>query len=358
MFHRLSQLTRYIFQRGLGGASLRSKQRSLLRILSVSHSEQLNPAQLVQNLAAEYPGSYGRKLHRLQRWIAAESSMSAAIAHSPGALCDDDALAIQCGIETKSLDQTFAFLHDHRETNDHSDSSNIARNSLGYVIALLIFFVLATTFLMVFVIPTLNVMFDELGWKIPAPMSALIEFCDSYWLLFPLAILTALGVAILFLSHDFRRLIRYSPFRRLLPTVAKRQTAGLLRLLSIPTGIGQPLAATLTAAAQFHPDRRSRLHLLQARTDSVSDIDTWNQLANQKLIARNQAEQLGYIANPSLRAWTLRTLSDRMNIQASQRTESLARVAQHLPVIAIGIFVGWVAIAVMQTLTTLIRWLA
>lgn len=349
---------RSVLPHRIGSISLRSKQNSLLRMLSVSHSQHLDPKQLVQNLAAEYPDSYGQKLQRLQRWIAAESSMSAALAHTPGVLSDDDTLAIQCGIETNTLDDTFTFLLDHCESGDDSVGASILRNTLGYVIALLCFAIIVTTFLMLFIVPTFQEMFKEFAMELPATMSSLVEFCDSFALLLPLILLFALGVAILFLFADFRRLIRYSPFRRLMPTVAMHQSAELFGLLAIPTGLGQPVAATLTAAAQFHPSRRNRQRLLQARTDSASDADTWNQLASQGLISKNQRDQLGYIVNPSLRAWTLRTLGDRLNIRASQRAETLARVAQHIPVILIGAFVGWVVVAVMQTLTHLIRSLA
>jgi type II secretory pathway component PulF len=358
MFNRLSKQLQSIMPGRMVGNSLSSKQQSLLRILSISHSQRLEPKTLIQNLAAEYPDAYGRKLLRLQRWVAADSSMSAAIAHTPGVLSDGDALAIQCGIETNTLDETFDYLLEHNRRNEETTAAGVLRSSLEYVVAVLCFSIVIATFLMLFVVPTFVQLFDEFDMAIPFAMSSLIEFCKDFSLALPLVLLIALGVAVLFLSEDFRRLARHSPLGKLAPTVATRQSAGLLRLLAMPSKTGKPLAPTLTAAAQFHPDPKYRQRLLQARTDSVSDTDIWSQLARQKLISKNQGEQLGYITDSSLRAWTLSTLSDRTGDRAARRSEFLARIMQHIPVLMVGLFVGWIAIAIMQTLTHLIRSLA
>ena len=358
MFYRLSKLLQSILPGRMVGNSLSSKQRSLVRILSISHSQRLEPKTLIQNLAAEYPDAYGRKLLRLQRWVAADSSMSAAITHTPGVLSDVDALAIQCGIETNTLDETFHSLLEHSWRDEEATASCIVRSTLEYVTAVLCFSIIVATFLMIFIVPTFAQMFDEFALALPFAMLALIEFCEHFAFVLPLILLIALGIAILFLSEDFRRLVRYSPFGRLTPTVATRQSAGLLRLFAMPTGMGQPIASTLTAAAQFHPDRKCRQRLLQARTDSVSDGDIWNQLARQGLISKNEGEQLGCVTDSSLRAWTLSTLSDRTGDRAARRSEFLARTMQHIPILILGLFVAWIAIAIMQTLTSLVGSLA
>lgn len=358
MLFQIPRLFRSVLPNGIVGNSLRSKQNSLLRILSVSYSQRLDPKLLIQNLAAEYPDAYGRKLMNLQRWLAAESSMSAALTHTPGVLDEDDILAIQCGIETNTLNETFEFLLEHNQKADITTATEILRNALGYVIAMLCFAILIVTFLMIFIVPTFAVMFEEFDLELPMLMTALIECSDLFGFLIPILLLAALGVGILLLFTDFRRMIRYSPLGRLLPAAAMRKSAGLLRLFALPTALGQPVAPTLTAAAQFHPDRRCRKRLLQARTQAISDADIWNQLASQGLISRNQGDQLGRIENPSLRAWTLGTLADRTRDQAMHKTEFLARIAQHAPVIVLGVFVGWIAVAVMQTLTNLIGSLA
>lgn len=358
MFDRITKPLRSIFPGGMVGNSRRSKQNSLLRILSVAHSQRLDPKTLIENLSAEYPGRYGQKLRLLQRWLAADSSISAAIAHTPGVLDEDDTLALQCGIETNTLDETLQFLLQHTERDDQSIASDLIRGMAGYVIGVLIFAMIVTTFLMIFIVPTLSQIFEEFALELPMAMSALIEFSELGATLVPLALLALIGSAVLLLFEDVRRAIRRSPLGRMMPTVARRQSAGLLRLLALPTSLGQPIGPTLTAAAQFHPNQRWRKRLLLARTGAVSESDIWRQLADQRLIARLQGEQLGNIENASLRAWTLVTLADRDRQLANQKTESIARVFQHVPTIILGIFVGWIVIAVMQTLTNLASSLA
>lgn len=358
MFHRLARFAKSILPGWIVGNSIRHKQQALLRILSIAHSQQLDPKTLITNLAAEHPGPYGRKLMLLQRWIAADSSISAALSHTPGVLSEDDALAIQCGIETNTLDETFDYLLERTEADNPTTTAEIIRSSLGYVIGVVCFAILVGTFIMIFIVPTFEQIFEEFGMELPPMMMALIDFSKFCASIFALILLAVLGLGFLLLLSDVRRGIMHSPLGRLLPTTATRRSAGLFRLLAIPTGLGQPIASTLTVAAQFHPYRYYRKRLLLARTEARNDADIWRQLANQGLISKNQGEQLGNIDTPSLRAWTLTKLAVGNHRRANQQAEFLARVLQHVPIILLGIIVGWIAIAVMQTLTDLIRSLA
>jgi type II secretory pathway component PulF len=358
MLFQLPRLLAGILPSGIVGNSLRSKQKSLLRILAVAHSQRLDPKTLIQNLAAEYSDAYGKKLMAFQRWIAAESSMSAALAHTPGALDEQDTLAIQCGIETNTLDETFEFLLRDDPGLHEKRGGDLVWGTAGYVIPILFMAVLITSFLLIFIVPTFEVIFEEFDLALPSLMSSLIEFNNRFGFLVPLLMLVGVGVGTLLLFSDVRRLLRHSVLGRLMPTASALRSAGLMRLLALPVGMGNPVGPTLTAAAQFHPDRNCRKRLLLARTNSQSDADTWSQLADQGLIKKSQSEQLRSIETPSLRAWALRTLADRTLDRSFQKTEFFARLLQHLPIIILGLFVAWVVIAVMQTLTSLIHSLA
>ncbi|MCS7468850.1 type II secretion system F family protein [Stieleria sp. ICT_E10.1] len=362
MFNFLSGMLQSMLPSGLVGNSTRSKQNALLRILALSHSQRLDPKTLIRNLAAEHPGRYGKKLMMLQRWIAADSSMSAALAHTPGVLDEDDTLAIQCAIETQTLDETFAFLLERSDDAGQAAAGEIIRGMLGYVLGVLCFAMLVASFLMIFIVPTFEQIFEEFAMELPPLMLALVKFSNTFAAAFPIALLVVLGACILMLFEDVRRGIRFSPLGRLLPTTAERRSAGLLRLLAVPTKQGTPIAPTVTAAAQFHPDRRTRKRLLRARTDArtdaQTDADIWIQLASQGLISRNQADQINKIRSPSLRGWTLDTLAVKQRRHAYQKAESMARVLQHVPILVLGLLVGWITIAVMHTLTSLVTSLA
>lgn len=340
------------------GNSTRSKQNSLLRILSISHSQRLSPVTLIENLAVEYPGSYGRKLRSFSRWIAADSSIGAALAHTPGVLDEDDALAIQCGIETGTLPETFDFLLKRCDRDDGSQAGDIFKSTLGYVLAVLFFAILVTTFLMVFIIPTFEQIFEEFSMALPDSLQALIDFSNSFALIVPLFILTVIGLGILMLFEDVRRSIRRSPLGRLVPGTKARRSAGLLRLLALPTCLEQPVGPTLTAAAQYHPDRRFRQQLLAIRTQARSDGEVWSELSRYGIINKIQGEQMLNITSPSIRGWSLETLAEKKRRLAESRTGSMARALQHVPIVILGGFVGWIVFAVMQTLTNLIQSLA
>ncbi|WP_182868996.1 type II secretion system F family protein [Rhodopirellula sp. JC639] len=358
MFNFITGPVQSILPSGLVGNTTRSKQHALLRILALAHSQRLDPKLLIQNLAAEHRGRYGKKLMLLYHWIAAGSSIGAALVHTPGALDDDDTLAIQCAIETRTLDETFASLLERSDVEDQSSVGEVIRGTLGYVLAVLCFALLVGSFLMLFIVPIIEDMFEEFALELPPLMLAVVEFGDTFSATLTFVFLFALPCGILLLFEDVRRRIRYSPLGRMLPTAAERQSAGLLRLLAIPTAQSLPIAPTLTAAAQFHPDRSYRKRLLRARTEAQNDDDVWAQLARQRLIDGDQATQIGKINALPLRAWTLNTLAMQKRRRADRKAELLARTLQHVPIILLGLFVGWITIAVMQTLTNLVHSLA
>ncbi len=358
MFRFISNLIRAIVPDGFVGNSTRSKQRSLLRLLALSHAQRINPALLIENLAAEHPDRYGKKLQLLQRWVTANSSMGAALAHTPGALSEEDVLAIQCGIETGTLGETLRSLVDQPDHRDDSQTTDIIGGSIGYLIAVSTMAVLVSSFLMLFIIPTFEQIFEEFGMQLPDAMGALIHFCMMFGPLIPLGFLFILGIGFLMLFEDVRRGIRRSAAGKLMPMAKIRKSSELMRLLALPVRLGQPIGPTLTAAAQFHPDHSWRKRLLKARTGAATDNDIFRQLADQKLISKRHSEHLSNIDTPSLRSWTLTKVAEQIDRDSGRRSQSLARALQHVPVILVGLFIGWVVLSVLQTLTSLITSLA
>lgn len=352
------QILQNFLPRWTVGESLRSQQDSLLRLLAVSHAHRVDPKRLIENLAAENPDSYGRKLKSLKRWIAAESSIAVALAHTPDALNEDDTLAIQCAVETETLKETLDFLIEHRQTNQDSSASDSLNSSLAY--AFFVFFLVAFLILgfTTFIMPTLVEMFEDFELQLPIAMVALVRFTENYWALTGIALLLLAAFLLAIQSNDVQRVLRRSWLCRYLLGQRTRNTASLLRLLAIPSSAKHPIDATLTgtltAAAQFHPDRRFRKQLLSVRTHCDSDADVWETLADHRILTPNEGTQLARLGSPSLRGWVLNALADRKHETILGRVEFFTRLGQFLPILLLSIIVAWIVIAVIQTLTSMV----
>ena len=335
------------------GISLYDKQTSLLRLLAVAHREQLDLAKLIGNLASEYPGAYGRRLHHFQRWIAADSSVAAALSHNPGVLDADDALAIQCGSATGLLRETYEDLLRHREPSLQNASANIIRSAFFYSVAIAFFTLLILTLVMIFIVPSIAAIFDEFAMELPPPMLTLVALCEGGAVYLPIMVLVFVVCLAAIVSSDPQRWISRTRLRRFWPSTSTQYSASLLRLVALPTEIGCAIGPTLTAAAQYHPDQVCRRRLLDVRTRSKTESELWLNLSRHRLIEADYGEQIVRISDPSVRAWTLRSLSKSLSVSGRQRAEFLARMIQYVPVILLGLLVGWIVIALLQTLSRL-----
>ena len=358
MFGRLIALFRMFLPRWMVGDSLRSQQRALLRLLAVSHSQRLDPKTLVANLCEEHTGHYRKKLQRLVSWLAAGSNMASALRHTPGALSDDETLALQCGIENERLGATFHDLLQHDANDEGASAQEVIGKSLAYVTVTAIVAVLVVIFLMVLIVPTFEVMFEEFELALPSTMRGLIHFSQSVYGYLVVMLIAFAAVSVLCQFEDFRRFLRYSFASQMIFGSQKLRSASVLQLLALPTQIQQPLTATLTSAAHYHPDPHVRRRILAARAEASDDAAVWSQLAKQRLISNAEAEQLLKIESPALRAWAMRTLANQKRKRATNRTLVWAEIIQHVPILILGALIAWVVIAVMSSLTSMVNALA
>ncbi|MEL6105652.1 MAG: type II secretion system F family protein [Planctomycetota bacterium] len=347
---------RFFVPKWLAGDSLRSQQKSLLRLLAISHAEGIDPRTLIGNLATEQAGPYRRTLIRLKGWLSAGSSISAALGRTPGALSEDETLAIQCAIENDRVDDTFRMLMQRAEEEPPTQPP-VFSSTMIYVVVCSIF-LLWVVGLMTFIIPTFQEMFEEFDVELPAAMIALIRFTSRFGGFSLLVVFAVLLLGVAFQFSEIRRLIYLGFWRHVSPNTPSVRRAAILRLLAVPTRTGEPIAATLTAAAQFHPESHVRTQLMEARGLADDDPTLLGILANQGLLLRREAIELPKIETPTLRAWAMLTLAEQKAQRVAQRTRVATNFVRHLPVLVLAVLVGWIAVAFIQSLTALIQPLA
>ncbi len=165
-------------------------QRSLLRLLSVAHAERLEVTPLVANLAEEHRGTYRRRLRRLALRLADGTPLVDALEQTPEVLRDETVLAIRFANQTGTLEATYRHLVKHHDASSIR-SEAIMRQTIFYLFATLLILGLLLSFLMVFIVPTLEHMLDEFGNR-PVRSSTLVVACDGRMLEKPGQLLDAL----------------------------------------------------------------------------------------------------------------------------------------------------------------------
>ncbi|WP_436716850.1 hypothetical protein U8335_06525 [Roseiconus lacunae] len=340
---------------GIIGPPTESKRRSLLRLLLVASSRSIPTSVVTLNLASEYRDRYGHKLERLAVWLKANSSLGAALTHTPGVLSENDSLLIRCGSEVASDESVVRFILEQDDASGLVRSQSRINQAIGYTIALLLISLLTITFLTLFILPTIIQIFEEFALELPPAMLLLVQASRELGWLWPVFVAISMVMVLSLMFEDVRRnLADRIPFRWL-PGRREQECAGLLRLFAFPTEHGLPLADTITSAALHHPNRSLRRKLLEVRSRSNSDSECFNSLAGIGMIGTDHALSLARIDDHQIRSWALLQLASQLETRTRFRRDRVIRVAQYLPVLIVAIPIAWCVIAIFQTLTQLIH---
>ena len=198
--------------------TLASKQRSLLRILSVAAVERLEVAPLVACLAMEHRGRYRRRLRRLAQRLAAHTSLADALELTPGVLSDEQILAIRFGDQSGTLPATLANLL----KTEHQAAMQVnirLRQMVFYVGITITILILMLSFMMIQIVPSFQAIFNDFELELPSLTIFLISisnFAVNYWFLIALVLLAVVWV---FRAETSRRFFRRVLSSRVVPTV-------------------------------------------------------------------------------------------------------------------------------------------
>lgn len=336
------------------GDSQESVQRALLRILSVAHRERLDTAVLVANLAEEHRGGQRRRLRRLARRLADGTPLVDALEQTPDVLSDEDTLAIRFAQQTGTLSSIYPQLI---ERSGEASGGIYTRfcQSMIYFGCLLVVMILMISFLMVFIVPTMQQIFSEFSVRFSWPMQSLIacsQFVIAYW---PLLVMLAIVAAWLVWSPYSRRFFRRAVATRWMRDAAQIRSAELLRLLSTAVDAGRPLPSALSTLARYHFDQSFRQKLLYARNEVEQGADVWASLVEASLLTPEEVHAVAQSSSDRSRVWTMRRLADWKQQQLRQRSESWAACVEPVITLVFAAVVLWVCVAMFGFLSQIIE---
>lgn len=329
--------------------SLDTKQRSLLRILSVATSENIVPAPLVFCLAEEHRGSYRRKLKRLAQLLSSGTSLPDALENSPGVLADAQLLAIRFGHQSGLLMQVFSALLLPKPSAGHSLKARMIELVLySKIVIVVMFFIL--TFLMIKIVPSFMSIFDDFDLDLPQITIRLIEiseFLVHYWYV---VFFVIIGVLVLLSSRTLKNLFRRVLFPRLIPPVASLRSSELLDLLSVTVAAGRPLAGALSTLARYHLDPQVRRKLLFVFNEVEQGANPWKRMVSTRLLNAKEAAAIETATTPQSRAWTMNRLAGLRRDRFAAKVDAFGNLLQTGVTLCFGAVVLFVGVALLLPL--------
>lgn len=333
--------------------TLASKQRSLTRMLAAAATERLEVAPLAACLSQEHRGRFRRRLRRLAQRLAAGMSLADALEQTPGALSDEQALAVRFGDQSGTLPATLAHLLESRSQMTALIAWRLRQLSF-YLTLVLTVFVLILSFLLIKIVPSFAAIFDDFDLELPRPMILLIyvsRVAVDYWYVI---LLVLLGLAWLVRSERSRRFFRRHVLSRFLPPIARLRAADLLDLLSVTVSAGRPLSGALSTLARYHFDTFVRGKLLFVRNEVEQGADAWNSMATARLLTPAEARALESSPSGESRAWSMRELAQVKRSHVARRIELYVSILQPVLILLLGGLVLFVAVACLSPLFNLV----
>ncbi len=334
--------------------TLASKQRSLLRILSVAAAERLEVAPLVACLAMEHRGRYRRRLRRLAQRLASRTSLADALEQTPGVLSDEQIVAIRFGDQSGTLPPTLANLL-KAEHQAAMQMSIRLRQTVFYVGITITILILMLSFMMIAIIPSFKSIFDDFDLELPSLTILLIRisaYAVNYWYLIALVLL---AVVWLLWSETSRRFFRRVLSSRVVPPVVALRSADLLDMLSVTLRSGRPLAGALSTLARHHFDSFMRHKLLFVRNEVEQGADVWQSMATARLITPAEAQALESSTSVDSRAWTMVRLAGLKRSRVAGQIDVGVTLLQPLITLILAGTVLFIALACLSPLWQMIN---
>lgn len=327
-----------------------AQSQALLRLVAVGIEEKLPLADLVEVWAMDERGVQHGKLLRLASLLGSGMPLDDAIEEVPGVLRDRDLLAIRFDAQSGTRTAAMRTLLE--------DAAPIADSRAGggtgflfvYLGIVLPVAVGLTTFVQLKIVPVFNKILSEFSVTPPGVFLWSQQFSAGMARYAPPLLLLALLLAWFMIStRAGRRLGRLLSSWAVNPS-RDAYTADVLRMLSVATSSGRPLAGALSTLARYHFDPTIRQKLLFARNEVEQGTEVWQSLAAAGLLTRAEAHAIGTGERLGNQSWVLAQLAGVKQRRARRRWNAVASFLWPLLVLVLGAFVLFQALTVFTPL--------
>ncbi len=217
---------------------------------------------------------------------------------------------------------------------------------------LMIFWV--TTFVMLFIIPQFQGMFEEFGLELPATTVFLMRvaalFCQ-FWFVF-----VALAAMVIFW---FRRDLLSYVRRAFSPTLWNQTTHSPVVQAKLNLAwlfeSGVEASSGLKQLARFEPNKRMATKIQKAITRTEAGQAPWKALGITRVISDREARVLETASSSGTRSWLLRQIAFAQSTQLESNSAMRVRLFTSLANVVLGLFVLLFCVALFSPLIHIIK---
>ncbi len=342
--------------RGLGVLS--GPERGLVRVLAIADRSSIDPGPMVIALAQEFSGGYGERLKRLASRLIDGMNVLDAIADTPRVLDSSHLVALRLANQAGRLPEMYDAILATEITADHEQDRIIGVGLEFFRLVLMTFFTWTIlTFLSIWIIPTIEQMFEEFGIQLPASTQLLISLSVSIPLLGMFATLLMMIYLIWNSSIALHWLTtRFFPSRHgksWQPPAAK-----LRELLALIPRLGLPIKDGLESIVNSPGGYGTKRRLSAALSRIDKGEEPWTALTKLHLIQRREARALSVAESQPAQSWILDQFAQRKTMFAIGRRQRHEQIFAIVNVVVLGTIVAWTAISMFMLLSQLIASLA
>jgi len=313
---------------------------------------------MVLALAEEFPGRYAERLEKLSGRLIDGVSVLDSISLTPRLLDPSHSVALRLADQAGKLPEMYhAILTTRLTGGDDTDSeTRIGFEFLRMLMMTFITWVLLT-FMSIYIIPTIEVMFADFGVTVPTLALYLIEFSKVIPVITLFVLLLMSGYMLWNSSIGFHWLMScFLPSR--FGKSWRPASVRLRSLLALIPRLDLPMEHGLTTIVRCPGSYATKRRLANALKRMEKGQKHWDSLASERLISRREAKSLSACGSSRIEGWILDQFAEHRLRYVTDRRHALEQIFSFVNTLVIGIIVAWTAISMFLVISSLIENLA
>jgi type II secretory pathway component PulF len=336
----------------------RGREGQFLWLLALSVRNNHALAQEVQDHAATWSGSYAIRLRQLAIYLQAGRPLGVALERVPDLLPCWVIAAIKIGDETGTLSEVLS----ECATSELNWMKNRFRT--GSIGSLLIYLACypwiiigPIAFMTYYIVPKIKFIFIGFNTDLPGITDGFVDFSNHvvnyFYLYLPLMCASLLGTLLLLrFDHSGWRNVQTGLLRRF---YTRYDSSPIMRHLARMIEKGRTLPDSLLAIANCYHRPTVAESIAEVYVDTESGGDCWKSLLNRGFLSRRDLALIEAAQRVGNLPWALREIADVREKRYVFRVDTMAQLFRPVPIIAVGLFVGWVCIAMFMPVVKLVN---
>ena len=335
----------------------KSENRALATVLAVAVERGIPLPRAIRAFAEDAADQTSQRARELARMLEVGAALPNAIALSNIRMDTDVMAAIEFGDGNGFLAPALRRVLNQSDNFTARLQATLEKLFYLFVVAVAIAFIV--TFLMIKIIPTFDIMFQEFELELPAVTVSVIEisrFAGDIWPLWTSLLLVCLVFLLVYclnyadlVPSDWPIVGRYTQ---------QFNAATLLRLLSVAVEQDRPLVQAIKLLANRYPHRLIRRRLKQASMHVDNGADWRDAMRQVKLITAGEAAVLKSAQRVGNLAWALEELADKKARRVAQQSAALLNIMFPVVLVGFGLIGFMVVTAMLMPLASMINDLA